>query len=82
MLHIKKEEARELLQKMRQVKKMAGEAVVLLEHMIQLYSDNKEESARLLNYNPDDYIERIVKHETIFDAQINSHNTNYDSKGV
>lgn len=66
MLNITSEEARALLQKMRQVKQVAGEAVALLEHTIQLYGGDGDDNQEF-PYNPDDYIERLKKQELFYD---------------
>lgn len=80
MLHVKEDEARALLQKMRQAKQVVGEMIVLLERMIQLHSD-EENYNRTVNYNPDDYIERIAKHEATSDTSINSNDSKYNVQG-
>ena len=80
MLHVKEDEARALLQKMRQAKQVVGEMIVLLERMIQLHSD-EENYNRTVNYNPDDYIERIAKYEAASDTSINSNDSKYNVQG-
>ena len=75
MLQIKKEEARSLLQKLRQVRQFAGEAIALLEHSIQLQGDDME----FFCHNPDDYLELIAKYAETEDRKMQQSRENCEN---
>ena len=61
MYQIKKDEVHSLLQKLRQIRQASGEAISMLEHMMQLQSSNREFEC----YDPDDYLEQWLCPNTV-----------------
>ena len=57
MYPIFKEEAVVLLEKLRKIRKDAGEIISFLEHYLQLHG---EKALTEIHYNPDDYLERLA----------------------
>ena len=53
------DDAKVMLQKLRQIRQSAGEMIAFLEHALQLQGDKSE----CFYYNPDEYLERIAKRE-------------------
>lgn len=56
MYHITKDEALAMLNKLREIRQNAGEAISFLEHMFQLQSTERGVN----QYNPDAYLERCM----------------------
>ena len=56
MYQIKEEDVQMLLDRLRQIRQVSGEAISMLEHMKQLQELNHD----LEDYDPDDYLERWI----------------------
>ena len=55
------DDAKDLLQKLRQIRQSAGEMIAFLEHALQLLGDQSE----CFHYNPDEYLEKIARQENV-----------------
>ncbi len=53
------DDAKDMLQKLRQIRQSAGEMIAFLEHALQLQGDESE----CFHYNPDEYLEKIARRE-------------------